>query len=97
MKVAVAGGAGYIAGELLRLLLQHPEVTECVATSRSQAGIPLGQVHPALAPISGARFAGLTAGEVAKGADLVVLCLEHGEPSRAAAEVFQASPGRVVA
>jgi N-acetyl-gamma-glutamyl-phosphate/LysW-gamma-L-alpha-aminoadipyl-6-phosphate reductase len=96
MKIAVAGGAGYIAGELLRLLLQHPEVTECVATSRSQAGIPLGQVHPALAPISGARFAGLTPGEVARGADVVFLCLEHGESSRVAAEVFDAGPGLVV-
>ena len=38
MRVAVIGAAGYVGGELLRIVLQHPEVRECVATSRSQAG-----------------------------------------------------------
>ena len=96
MKTAVVGGAGYIAGELLRLLMQHPQVSDCIATSRSQAGIPLGQVHPALAALSDARFTGLSAGEVAKGADVVFLCLEHGESSRIASQVFAAGPGLVV-
>jgi N-acetyl-gamma-glutamyl-phosphate reductase len=96
MKVAVIGGAGYVAGELLRLLLQHPEVTECVATSRSQAGRPIGDVHPALAPLTNARFAGGTAGETARGRDVVFLSLEHGESSRVAADVFEAGAGLVL-
>jgi N-acetyl-gamma-glutamyl-phosphate/LysW-gamma-L-alpha-aminoadipyl-6-phosphate reductase len=96
MKVAVIGGAGYVAGELLRLLLQHPEVTECVASSRSQAGKPIGEVHPALAPLTNARFAGGTAAETARGQDIVFLSLEHGESSRVAASVFEAGPGLVV-
>jgi [amino group carrier protein]-6-phospho-L-2-aminoadipate/5-phospho-L-glutamate reductase len=96
MKVAVIGGAGYVAGELLRLLLQHPEVTECVATSRSQVGKPIGQVHPALAPLTDARFAGGTAGETARGRDVVFLSLEHGQSSKAAADLFEVGPGLVV-
>jgi [amino group carrier protein]-6-phospho-L-2-aminoadipate/5-phospho-L-glutamate reductase len=96
MKVAVVGGAGYAAGELLRLLLQHPEVTECVATSRSQAGKPIGEVHPALAAAGLGRFAGTTPGETARGQDVVFLSLEHGESSRVAGEVFEAGPGLVV-
>ena len=96
MKVAVIGGAGYVAGELLRLLLQHPEVTECVATSRSQAGRAIGEVHPALAGVTGARFAGSTAGETARGRDVVFLSLEHGESSKVAGEVFAAGPGLVI-
>lgn len=96
MKVAVIGGAGYVAGELLRLLLQHPEVTECVACSRSQAGRPIGAVHPGLAGVTSACFAGSTAGETARGRDVVFLSLEHGESSKVAGEVFAAGPGLVV-
>ena len=91
MKIAVIGSAGYAAGELLRLLLQHPEVTECVATSRSQAGKPIADVHPALAAVSDARFSGATPGEAARGRDVVFLCLEHGESSRVAGDAV--APG----
>jgi N-acetyl-gamma-glutamyl-phosphate reductase common form len=96
MRIAVIGAAGYVGGELLRLLLQHPEITECVATSRSQAGKPIGDIHPALAAHSDARFSGATPGEVARGRDVVFLCLEHGESSRVAGEVFDAAPGLVI-
>ena len=96
MKVAVVGAAGYVGGELLRLVLQHPEVTEVVATSRSQAGRPVAEVHPGLATLTEARFAGLTAGEAARGQDVVFLALEHGESSRVAGEVFDAAPGLMV-
>ena len=96
MKVGVVGGAGYAAGELLRILLQHPRVTECVVTSRSQAGKPIGEVHPTLAPLTGARFSGATAGEVARGHDVVFLALEHGESSKVAPEVIDAGPDLVV-
>ncbi|HEX5005089.1 MAG TPA: N-acetyl-gamma-glutamyl-phosphate reductase [Gemmatimonadales bacterium] len=96
MKVAVVGAAGYVGGELLRIVLQHPEVSEVLATSRSQAGKPLGDVHPALATLTDARFAGLTPAEAARGQDVVFLSLEHGESSRVAGEVFDAAPGLVV-
>ena len=96
LRVAVVGGAGYAGGELLRLLLQHPDVGECVATSRSQAGKPIGEVHPTLAPLTDARFSGATPGEVAGGRDVVFLALEHGESSKLAEEIFAAGPRLVV-
>jgi N-acetyl-gamma-glutamyl-phosphate reductase len=96
LRVAVVGAAGYVGGELLRLLLQHPEISEVTATSRSQVGVALGDVHPALAPVTAARFSGASPGEVARGADVVYLALEHGESSRVAAEIFAAGPGLVI-
>ncbi|HEU5041331.1 MAG TPA: N-acetyl-gamma-glutamyl-phosphate reductase [Gemmatimonadales bacterium] len=96
MRVAVLGAAGYAGGELLRLLLGHPEVTSWVATSRSQAGKPVGESHPGLAPLTDARFVSASPAEAARGTDVVFLSLEHGESSRVAAEVLAAGPGLVV-
>lgn len=96
MKVAVVGAAGYAGGELLRLLLGHPEILECTATSRSQAGKPVGAVHPALAGFTDLRFAALAPGEAAHGADVVFLALEHGESSRIIGEVLDQDPRLVI-
>ena len=62
MRVALVGAAGYVGGELLRILLQHPEVRDLVAVSRSQAGKAISEVHPGLGsahrgPFFGARGA----------------------------------------
>jgi N-acetyl-gamma-glutamyl-phosphate reductase len=96
VRAAVIGAAGYVGGELLRILFQHPEVSELIATSRSQAGKPIADVHPALASLTNARFSGLAAGEAARHRDVVFLALEHGESARVAADVFEAAPGLVV-
>ena len=93
MKVAVIGAAGYVGGELLRLVLQHPDVTEVTATSRSQAGKPIADEHPAMALLTDARFAAHAPADVARGKDVVFLALEHGESSRIMGTLIDAGPG----
>lgn len=96
VKVAVIGAAGYAGGELLRLLLQHPDVTDVVATSRSQGGKRLGDVHPQVAMLTDALFSSAAPAEAAHGRDVVFLALEHGESSKVAGEIFAAAPGLVI-
>lgn len=47
-RVGVLHGAGYVGGELVRLLAGHPEVTLSSVTSRTFAGEPLSAAHPSL-------------------------------------------------
>lgn len=96
MRVAVIGAAGFVGGELLRLLFQHPEVGEVLATSRSQAGKPLCATHPGLARRVDARFSGAAPADAARGADVVFLALEHGESSKVMAELIDTGPGLIV-
>ncbi len=96
MKVTVIGAGGYAGGELLRLLSLHPDVTDLVAVSRSQAGRPIAESHPALAALDLGVFSDASPRAAAGGRDVVFLALEHGESSRQAAEIFAAGPGLVV-
>ncbi len=48
LRIGIVGAAGYAGGELIRLLLGHPEVREIVAGSSSLAGKPVTSAHPNL-------------------------------------------------
>ena len=96
MKVAVLGAAGYAGGELVRLLLGHPEVESVVATSRSQAGKGLGEIHPQLATLTDQKFEALSPVDAARGAEVVYLALEHGESGKLAADLLGLGPKLVI-
>ena len=48
IRVGIIGGAGYTAGELVRLLVNHPEASIAWIHSESQAGKPVAGHHPGL-------------------------------------------------
>lgn len=82
VRVAVLAASGYIGGELLRLLLQHPEAEVTAATSRKHAGDYVFRVHPNLRGITDLKFSPLDEEKVAS-SDLVFAALPHGESVRA--------------
>jgi N-acetyl-gamma-glutamyl-phosphate reductase len=86
VKVAVAGASGYAGGELLRLLLVHPEVEIGALTAASSAGTPLGRHHAHLVPLAD-RILGETTAETLAGHDVVFLALPHGHSGAIAAEL----------
>lgn len=48
IRVAILGGSGYTAVELMKLLLRHPRAQITAVTSRQEAGKPVGEIHPSL-------------------------------------------------
>ena len=79
-RAAVAGASGYAGGELLRLLLGHPDIEPVVLAAGAQAGEYVGDVHPHLPSLAGERFVATTP-EALRGVDVVFLALPHGESS----------------
>ncbi|MPY99617.1 MAG: N-acetyl-gamma-glutamyl-phosphate reductase [Actinophytocola sp.] len=86
VTVAVAGASGYAGGELLRLLLTHPEVRIGTLTAGGNAGTPLGQHHPHLTPLADRVLADTTPDALA-GHDVVFLALPHGHSAELAAQL----------
>ncbi len=87
ITVAVAGASGYAGGELLRLLIGHPEVELTTLAAGSSAGRPVTDVHPHLLPLADRSFAALDAAleEGSLQADVTFLALPHGASGRVAA------------
>lgn len=86
VTVAVAGASGYAGGELLRLLLGHPDVEIGALTAGSSAGRRLGDLHPHLTPLAD-RLVEDTTPEVLAGHDVVFLALPHGHSAALAAQL----------
>jgi len=77
-RIAIIGGAGYTAVELIKILLRHPEA-EIVAISDIQEGQPhIAAIHPSLNGRLDLRLEKLSPAEVAARADCVFCCLPHG-------------------
>ena len=76
IKVGILGAAGYTGGELIRLLLNHPEVEIVFANSESNAGNLVAEVHEGLYGETDLRFTGaMPFDEV----DVVYFCFGHGK------------------
>ncbi|MER6785844.1 N-acetyl-gamma-glutamyl-phosphate reductase [Streptomyces sp. NPDC000658] len=86
VRAAVAGASGYAGGELLRLLLAHPEIEIGALTGHSHAGQRLGGLQPHLLPLAD-RVLQPTAPEVLAGHDVVFLALPHGQSAAVAEQL----------
>lgn len=78
IQVGIIGGAGYTGGELIRLLLNHPQVELSFVQSRSQSGKALSEVHQDLLGETELQFVS----EWNIQPDLLFLCLAHGDSAQ---------------
>ena len=76
IKVGIIGGAGYTAGELVRLLVNHPEASVAWIHSESQAGKPVAGHHPGLVGDTDLVF---TDQVDLEGVDVLFMCGAHGK------------------
>lgn len=75
IKIGIVGGAGYTAGELIRILLHHPEADLKFIHSNSNAGNPLYKVHGDLIGETNLHFSD----KIQEDIDVLFLCMGHGK------------------
>ena len=78
ITAGIIGGAGYTAGELLRILVRHPEVKLDFVFSTSQTGKPVTSIHQDLLGETQLAFSGSVNPEV----NVLFLCLGHGNSEK---------------
>lgn len=74
-KIGIIGGAGYTAGELLRILLPHPEAEIVFVHSESQAGKAVWEIHGDLIGETDLQFSQTISQEI----DVLFSCAGHGK------------------
>lgn len=79
IKVGVIGGAGYTAGELLRILVNHPNVEVVFVNSTSNAGNPVTDIHSGLVGETDLVF---TSELPFDKVDALFLCSAHGDSKK---------------
>ena len=89
LNVSIVGGSGYTGGELLRLLLFHPEVRVQQVTSNQHAGKRVSLLHPNLRKVTDLTF---SKRDELKECDLLFLATPHGEAMKKVNEYFQVAP-----
>lgn len=82
IKAGIIGGSGYTGGELIRLLLNHPETTIDFVFSTTRAGKQVTTAHQDLLGLTNLEFTGTINPNV----DVVFLCLGHGNSTKFLAE-----------
>ncbi len=73
IKAGIVGGAGYTAGELLRLLVYHPQADIAWVHSQSHAGHPIHEVHTDLLGETDLAFTS----QISEDIDVLFLCTGH--------------------
>jgi LysW-gamma-L-alpha-aminoadipyl-6-phosphate/LysW-L-glutamyl-5-phosphate reductase len=89
IRVSIVGGSGYTGGELIRILLSHPEVEIHQVTSRSHLGEYVYQTHPNLRKQTQLKFSDPSN---LGSSDILFLALPHGEAQKHIEIFSQISP-----
>ncbi|WP_461452714.1 N-acetyl-gamma-glutamyl-phosphate reductase [Mucilaginibacter sp.] len=82
IKAGIIGGAGYTGGEMLRILVNHPNVDVAFVNSKSNTGNYIYEVHTDLFGDTDLQFSGKISHDI----DVLFLCVGHGDAKKFLAE-----------
>ena len=91
MRVGIVGASGYAGGELLRLLVNHPEFEANYIAAGNNAGEDITAVHSHLSTYVGRKFSQTDVAELSE-LDLIFLALPHGESAKIAESIDKSIP-----
>ena len=86
MKVSVVGASGYTGGELLRILLNHPQFKLDLVCANTNKGEEITKFHPSLQELSERNFDEVNIEKLNK-SELIFLALPHGESGKLAKQI----------
>ena len=92
IQVGIVGGTGYVAGELIRILIHHSDVNINFVYSHSQAGKKAMDVHQDLFTNPELRFTD----KINQDVDVVFLCLGHGNSTKFLKETQFAANTKII-
>ncbi len=90
IRVGIIGATGYTALETCLLLLRHPEAAVTVATSRSEVGQKISDVHPILTGRLDLAITAYDAAEIKAHCDIAMCCLPHGASAETVRQLVEA-------
>jgi N-acetyl-gamma-glutamyl-phosphate reductase len=78
IRIGIIGGAGYTGGELIRLLINHPQAEIVFVHSKSNAGNLVSAIHQDLIGETAIKFSAVLSDDI----DVLFLCVGHGEAKK---------------
>ncbi len=91
IRVGILGAAGYVAGELIKLLLKHPQVKLSLLESETFAGQQISAAHPGLAGLCSLSCQSYQRQAVLEQCDLLFICKAHTQSLKYVAELLDSS------
>jgi len=89
LRVGIVGASGYVGGELLRVLINHPNVEVTIATSKQYEGEALYRVHANLRSFTDLKFAAPKLDALTSNCDFVFTAVPHGSAVKMVPDIMK--------
>jgi N-acetyl-gamma-glutamyl-phosphate/LysW-gamma-L-alpha-aminoadipyl-6-phosphate reductase len=89
VRVGIVGASGYVGGELLRVLVNHPNARVTVATSKQYEGEALYRVHANLRSFTDLKFVAPKVDALTSNCDFVFTAVPHGSAVKTVPEIIE--------